>query len=173
MFSQEDDLLFQSYFCFILLIELQRHLFLESDFFKDMSFGAPWIKTELAKLPLENQGSALIALYVMLVVPKELIWDKYPEDQDALSDFLRAHTQNTRTTYGTDQPRVNFLRHIRNAVSHARVAFRPHDVIIFRDRNPHTGEEFETELPLAHLGEFLHRLQEIHLRYIRELQSSH
>ena len=68
--KQEDDLLIQSYMTFSLLVELHNHGFVESDYFKEMNFGAPWIKENLLKVGVDNQGFAMIALYSLLVLPK-------------------------------------------------------------------------------------------------------
>ncbi len=172
MLTQKDNLLFQSYFTFVLLVELRNNNFLGSECFGEMSFGSPWIKEELTKIGVDNQGCALIALYVMLVIPREMISDTYSQQYDAIRRFLKIHTQNTSTTYKKDSPEINFLRHIRNAVSHASVSFRPNDVIVFTDSNARTGERFETELSLQYLGEFIQQLQRVHLEYIRDLQRS-
>lgn len=170
--NQEENLLFQSYFTFALLTELTSANFLKSDYFKAMSFGSPWIKDELENIGIDNQGCALIALYTMLVVPRQLLNSKYSTEYDGIRGFLRTHTQNTTTTYKEDTPDIDFLRHIRNSVAHARVEFRPDDVIIFSDSNSSATKMFKTELPLKHLGKFLQRLQSIHLKHIEHLQKA-
>ena len=172
MLTQKDNLLFQSYFTFVLLAELRNSDFLKSEFFREMDFGSPWIKEELTKIGIDNQGCALIALYVMLVIPRELIFDNCSNEYDGIRVFLESHTQNTSTTYRRDSPTIDFLRHVRNSVAHARVSFRPNDVIIFSDENDWTGEAFASELPLQYLGELIQRLQRVHLQYIRKLQQS-
>ena len=172
MLTQEDNILFQSYFTFVLLAELNNSDFLNSESFREMDFGSPWIKEELTKIGVDNQGCLLIALYVMLIIPRQLISDSYSTEYDEIRAFLESHAQNTSTTYRRDSPTIDYLRHIRNSVAHAQVAFRPNDVVIFSDENDRTGEAFETELPLQHVGNLIQRLQEIHLQYIRALQQS-
>lgn len=172
--NQEEKLLFQSYFTFALLTELTNANFLKSDYFKAMSFGSPWIKDELENIGIDNHGCVLIALYTMLVVPRQLLNSKYSAEYNGIQGFLRTHTQNTTTTYKKDTPDIDFLRHIRNSVAHARVEFRPDGVIIFSDSNENKKaiEMFKTELPLKHFGEFLQRLQSIHLKHIEHLQKA-
>lgn len=170
--NQEENLLFQSYFTFALLTELTSANFLKSEYFKAMSFGSPWIKDELENIGIDNQGCALIALYTMLVVPRQLLNSKYSTEYDGIQGFMRTNTQNTATTYKEDTPDIDFLRHIRNSVAHARVEFRPDGVIIFSDSNKDYTKMFKTELPLKHLGEFLQRLQSIHLKHIEHLQKA-
>jgi len=167
MTNQEDNLLIQSYINVALLAELVKNKFFESDYFKNMKFDAPWVKETLCKVGPDNQGSALMALYAMLVIPRELAFSKYPNQVKDLSDFLVAKTQSTSTTYKSDKPNVDFLRHIRNSVSHARVTFRQNDAIVFSDTDSRNGEAFVTELPLSYLGQFLEKLQMIHIEHIR------
>jgi len=169
-FTQDQNLLFQSYFTVALLTELKNNNLLESAYYDGMTFGAPWIKDALRQIGIDNQGCALMALYVMLVLPRELIQRAYTSDYDDINRFLQGRVQNTVTTYNADSTSVDHLRHIRNAVAHARVEFRQNDVIIFSDENKRTNETFTTELPLASLGEFIHRLQMVHIAYIRDLQ---
>jgi len=171
LLTTEDNLLFQSYFTFVLLVELQNNKFLESQSFAALKFGSPWIKEELQNIGVGNQGCALIALYVMLVIPRELIAEKYPDEYEDIRAFLESHTQNTRSTYKSDKMQIDFLYHIRNAVAHARVSFRRNEVIVFTDSNK-KGETFESELSLQYLGELVQRLQGIHLKYVQYLQQS-
>lgn len=172
MLTQEDNLLFQSYFTFVLLVELNNNKFLQTQSFRDMKFGSPWIKEKLTDIGIDNQGCLLIALYVMLVIPRELISKKYSNEYNGIRKFLESHAQNTSTTYKGDSPTIDYLRHIRNSVAHSRVSFRPNDVVIFEDKNARTGEAFRTEVPLQNVGELIQQLQEIHLQYIKDLQQS-
>jgi hypothetical protein len=170
--TPEQDLLFQSYFTVSLLAELKNNKFIESGYFQGMTFGAPWIKNELRKIDVDNQGCALMALYAMLVLPKEIIQQSYASDYEKINDFLKTHTQNTVTTYSTDASSVNYIRHIRNAVAHVRVEFRPNDAVVFKDVDLHSNAKFSTELPLKFLGELIHQLQMVHIAYIRDLQKA-
>ena len=165
MMSQEDNLLIQSYISVVLLAELGKNKFFKSDYFKNMPFDAPWVKEELGKVGPDNQGTALMALYAMLVIPRQLAFNKYPDVVKELSEFLVSKTQKTASTYVADKPNVNFLLHVRNAVAHARVTFRESDAVVFADRSK-SGETFVTELPLSSLGQFMEKLQMIHLRHI-------
>ncbi|KPQ37209.1 MAG: hypothetical protein HLUCCA11_01910 [Phormidesmis priestleyi Ana] len=165
--TQEDNLILQSYITISLLVELKNNNLLSSAYFEGMMFGAPWIKEQLQSIGVDNQGCTVIALYAMLVLPREIVQNAHAREYDAINDFLRNHTQNTTTNYRSDNPTTNYLRHVRNAVAHARVSFRPNDAVIFMDENSRTNEFFSTELPLTRLGEFIHRLQTVHIAYIQ------
>ncbi|MFK7820750.1 MAG: hypothetical protein AB8G99_18675, partial [Planctomycetaceae bacterium] len=145
--TQEENLIFQSYWTVCLLLELTNNNFTESEFFDSMAFADPAIKEQVRTLGVDNQGSLIMCLYTMLVVPKQLLEQQHADEFAEVQVFLEASTQNTSTTYASDSPTVDYLRHIRNAVAHARVSFRPNDVIVFSDQRG--SDRFSTELPLA------------------------
>lgn len=170
--KQEDDLLLQSYMTFSLLAELHNHGFINSNYFKEMNFGARWIQESLPKVGIDNQGCAMIALYSMLVLPKEVVQDTYSAEYEDIQQFVKVHARVITSTYKRDHPEIDFIRHIRNAVAHANAEFRPCDVIIFNDKNSRTGEEFRCELPLDKLGQLLNELQRIHVKYLHNLPAT-
>jgi hypothetical protein len=176
MLTQEQNLIFQSYFSTVLMVELKNNDFLNSEYFKAMKFGSPWIKELLKDIKIDNQGALLITLYAMLVIPRQLIQDEFKKEYSAIDDFLRQNTSDTKTTYDSDKTSIKYLRHIRNAVAHSRVSFQPNNFVEFSDEayNKITKitEQFSTRLQLTRVGEFIHQLQEIHLEYIRRLQKS-
>ena len=165
--SQQDNLVIQSYATIALLAELGNNNLLGSSYFGEMTFGAPWIKEVLRTIGIDNQGCAVIAPYAMLVLPREIVGQAYATEYDSINSFLRNHTQHTSTTYQSDNPVINYIRHIRNAVSHGRIEFRPGDVIIFKDIRG--NESFSTELPLMYLGQLVSQLQSVHLAYIQNM----
>ena len=174
MLTQEQNIIFQSYFTIAFLTELKNNKFLESDFFKNMKFGSPWIKESLKKISIDNQGALLIALYAMLVIPRQLINEEFEKEYAAIDLFLQQNTVNTKTTYTNDKNSIKFLRHIRNAVAHSRVSFQPNKFVSFSDKgwNKKTQkkESFTTDLPLDKMGSFMQKLQKVHLEYIQRLQ---
>jgi hypothetical protein len=169
-FTQEQTLLFQSYCTVSLLVALTRNDLLKSDYFESMKFGAPWIKDELRKIGVDNQGCAMMLLYAMLVLPREILYKDYSSVYNEIDAFLETHTLNTDNKYKSDASSVKYLRHIRNAVAHATVEFRPTNTVIFNDENRRTNEKFSTELPLKYLGDLLNELQRVHIAYIQDLQ---
>jgi hypothetical protein len=165
MINQADNLILQSYYTTILLAELKDKKFVKSDYFQDMSFHQPVIKEALRTIDVDNQGSALMALYAMLVIPKEILREKYASEYNKINEFLTARVTNTETTYPKDSPNIDFLWHIRNSVAHARVEFAPNDYILFRDKDRNRNR-FETRLPLRFFGELILKLQVIHDYYV-------
>ena len=126
----------------------------QSEYYESLAFSDPVVKEQIRTLGVDNQGSLLMCLYAMLVVPKQLLENQHADEFEKIREFLEAHAENTSTTYSSDNPTVDYLRHIRNAVAHARVSFRPGDVVLFQDTNG--SSTFSTELKLRKLAEFLH-----------------
>jgi hypothetical protein len=93
MITRQEDLILQSYFTVSLLVELGKNQFFSSDYFKSMSFGSPDIKKFLEKNGVDNQGSAIMSLYAMLVVPCELIKDNYEDEFSEMNVFLAQKTK--------------------------------------------------------------------------------
>ena len=168
MLTHDDNLILQTWYTTILIHELRRSDFINSSAFESMDFELPFIKHEIRSLNVDNQGSALMALYAMLVVPREIIKKRYSDEYDDLNIFLESVTYDTHSDYANDSKKVNFFRHIRNAVAHARVEFEPDKYVTFFDTDTRNNNQFETKLPLKNLGDFIGRLQKLHVRYVTE-----
>ncbi len=161
--TPDDQLVFQCYATSWLLFDLDNNRFLESDYFRNMNLLVPELRSMWNEIQITNQGCALMVLYALLVVPKEKLFSNFPGEVATLNSFLAANSQNTSTTYTSDSTTIDFVRHIRNAVAHARVTFRPSDAIIFEDCMG--NQTFYTELPLPQFREFISKLQIIHIAY--------
>lgn len=175
--TQEDNLILQSYYTFLLLRELGEVKFEESSAFDDLNLPTD-IKTSLKDIKIQNQGSAIMALYAMLVVPKEIVEHEFQQEYQTIDDFLRKEVTLHKTTYKNEDESnyqsINFIRHVRNSVAHAKVSFDPSISVTFNDKRVtkkkggiENVEEISFSLPLAKFGEFLNSLQNIHLSYIQ------
>ncbi|MBO1064027.1 MULTISPECIES: HEPN family nuclease [Nostocales] len=171
MITHADNLILQAYYTTVLIVELKNNEFMESGFYQNMTFGQPVIKEELKKIGVDNQGSALMALYAMLVIPREILYDNYSAEYVKLNDFLNEVVTNTVTSYPSDSLKVDFIRHIRNSVAHAQVEFEPNDYVLFQDRDDRRGYEFETRLPLKSFGTFIGRCEALIGRFISDRKS--
>ncbi|MBE0434224.1 MAG: hypothetical protein IBX56_00280 [Methylomicrobium sp.] len=82
MLTQEENLVLQTYYTTSLLAELKNNNFIGSEFFDPMNFVQACIKDELKKIDVDNQGTLLMILYALLVVPRELTGKKYKQEQE-------------------------------------------------------------------------------------------
>src|SRR5574338_541051 len=154
--SQEMNLILQSYYTVALLSALStNNNLVGSEYYKSLNLDF-LVRDGIEQVGIDNQGCALMTLYAMLVIPKELISNKYSAAYDAIDLKLASLTIETNSTYG-ESP-VRYLKHIRNAVAHARVSFAPGESITFEDRDDKKGHRFTTTMPLRNLGQLLNEL---------------
>ena len=120
-----------------------------------------------------------MALYALLVVPREIISDEYSDEYEAINTFLRKEGDLHQTTYknedANDLSSIDFIRHVRNAIAHAKISFIADVSIIFSDKrearrkgNVINVEEISFSLPLSKLADFLNLLRDVHLKYIQK-----
>jgi hypothetical protein len=172
--NQEDNLLIQSYFTVTFLTELKNNDFLNSDYYKNMEFGDKYLQNNLPSVGIDNQGALLIFLYTMLVIPKQLLEKKFPEKFIEINIKLDKIKSKANSNYKQDNTKgilkIDYLRHIRNAVAHAKVEFIPNESVTFKDEDKRKGESCSITIPLILLGEFLTELQKIFTTYVESLK---
>lgn len=164
--TPEENIFLQSYYTACLLTELTNNNLVDSQFFAEMHFDDPRVKEAIRQVGLDNQGLALMFLYALLVVPRELNLPDFNPDYSDVNAWLDASLRKVHTTYSRDAKAVDYVRHLRNAVSHARIAFRPADCMVFEDEDTRRGFHFSAELPLCHLGELCQKLTSVHSQYL-------
>ena len=169
-YTQEDNLLIQSYFTTAFLVELKNKDFLNSDYYKNISFEDSFVKESLPKVGIDNQGTLLMMLYTMLVVPKQLLEKDFPVEFEALNGKVDELKSEAVSTYRKDSDGIDFIRHIRNSVAHARVEFIPNVSVKFTDEN-NGGEKCEITIPLLKIVLFLTELQKVFMKYIETLKA--
>lgn len=168
--TQEDNLIVQSQISIAFLVELKNNNFLKSSFYDSMKFGVPEYKNVISTIGIDNQGTLLLALYSLLVIPKQLIEKEFPEQFEVVNIQLQQYIVTEETTYKKDKKtnKINYLHRIRNAVAHARVEFEPNNIVIFKDKNPNTDEFCVLSMKLSDVGDFLTQLQSIFFAYYKK-----
>lgn len=142
--SDLNDMLLCSIAMSSLLIELDINKLLASDYYKDLNW-EPFIKEENAeilkkvinKATLSNPVMLQSLLYMLLVIPKELI-DEYERfAKDDINEIIEniILQGSLQTNYATDSPNVDYFRHIRNAVAHSNIEYLMDDKhsVMFKD----------------------------------------
>jgi hypothetical protein len=169
--TQEDNLILQSYYTVVLLNAISKNKLENSDYFENLDIVSP-IKSAIKEIGVDNQGCALMVLYAMLVLPKELIENEFSIEYESVNEFLQNEMVSVETNYRNedkdDVSTINFVRHLRNSVAHARVSFTPNISMQFSDsRGNQSQETFKAVFPLNKLGELINKLQNVHLEYIK------
>lgn len=165
--SQDDQVLIQSYATLELLHELDQNHFLQSDYFQNLDFEDEFVKRTLPKIGMGNRGMVLISLYTLLVLPKQLLQDSYPEEFERLNEYVDEIKVSASSSYKDDTQKIDFVRHIRNAVAHSRVEFIARETVSFRD--DYHGQSCVIVLPLEKFGKFILELQKLFHKHIDEL----
>lgn len=167
--SKGDNLIIQSYSVISLLLSLSNAKFLESNYYKNKIES----KDEIMKRVFEDtkeidgQGAMLISFYTLLVIPKELLAKELDELNEVISNIKDI---NYVTSYSNEKEnkRKNYVRHMRNAISHCNIEFDPQKNVYFKDENTKTKECCCLKIPLKSIGEILSKLQNIIYKYLKE-----
>ena len=172
--NQEDDILIQSFLTIELLAELHNNKFLNSEYFNKLTVQDMNVKTVLPQIGIDNQGFLLITLYVLLVIPKQFLENKFQSDFKALNEFILSIQVASQSTYKDEEKikNIDFVRHIRNAVAHGRVKFIPEISVTFSDKDFNKKREVksscEITIPTNQIGLLISKLQIIFQKYIEQ-----
>jgi len=171
--TKNQNLIFSSFFTTKLILALEEKKFTKrSGYFKKLNL-PDFIKEELKAIRLDNNGSMLMMFYALLVIPKELIQEEFENDYKDIDKFISDISAETTTNYKSDEPQIQYIKHIRNSVAHANISF-DNNCIIFNDKyeNKKTGKNytFSTSIERSKIFLFLIKLTEIHIKYIKILQ---
>ena len=169
-YSNNDNLLIQSYFTTALLVELKNAKFLDSDYYKNARFEDKFVQDNLPKVGIDNQGTLLMILYTLLVVPRQLLEKKFPSEFDDLNKVVVDLSTSATSSYKKDAQAIDHVPHLRNAVAHARVNFAPDGTASFRDEDG-KGSVWEATFPLSNIGPLLTALQAIFMKYVESVKS--
>ena len=167
-YTKEENLLIQSYMNVSFITELTNLGFLKSDWYLNANFQDKYVHKHFPSIGIDNQGMILFFLYSLLVLPKELIQQKFPAEFEAVNTIVDKEKSFAQSTYNSDSNGIDYVRHIRNAVSHARVSFNSSQEVEFEDK--YNNNECTIRIPLKDFGKVLSTLQVIYVKYIEQLQ---
>ena len=170
----EDNLIFQPYLIIELLFNLKKHHFIGSDYFKKMKYNED-TRYLLKEAGIYNQGLIMLTLYALLVIPKEILEKKdYDPDFEKINKKISNHF-DTKTNYPSDSLNINYIRHLRNALSHGRISFIRNSHIEFRDQkvaDKKVVNEFKSEINIKDVGLLINNLQQgIIGKYLEHLKN--
>lgn len=131
-YTTEENLIIQSTCNAVLLSSLSAHgrSFLQSEFFKGLDFLFPKVKEMYIneQTHIGNQGMLMVCLYALLVLPKECILTKYPDNYRKVNNWIETNKWDCTDTCtyakeGVNSKEFKHIRHLRNAVAHGNVEF--------------------------------------------------
>jgi hypothetical protein len=162
----EENLIIQPYLIIELLFNLKKHHFISSDYFSKMHYNED-TRSLLKQTGIYNQGTLMLLLYAMLVIPKEILKKTYVPDFEKINTKMSRYCQNTETNYKNKN--IDFTYHLRNAVSHGRISF-VNGNLIFKDQNKSGSRKFKSEINLIDVKELINDLETIIHQYIKNLK---
>lgn len=180
--TQEQSIFLQSLATTSLLAELSNSNFLESDCFNKLNFQNPFFKEILTQSGIGNPACMQIMLYSLLVIPKETLEKKelYPNLNEDFLDINKkiedlVVSSDTFTNYSKDKTydsncTMNYIHHIRNAVSHNNCHYSTEDninYVTFKDINPKNKKEnCEIKIECINVGKILEYLQKFMINFL-------
>lgn len=170
-YTSEENLILQSTCNAVLLSNLSANgeSFLQSEFFKGLAFFFPKVKEMYIKKQtyIGNQGMLMVCLYALLVLPKERILAKYPDNYRRVNDWIDTNKDDCTDTCtyikeGINSEEFKHIRHLRNAVAHGNVEFDDsnpeHIICIFTDAIKNGKAGYTLEISTKAVGELITEL---------------
>lgn len=160
-----------SYFTMAFLMELHALDFPESEYCRTAKFQDKFLHEIFPKWGrIENPGMLMMALYAMLVIPRQLIKDAFPTEFSEINPLIDTIQTNASSSYKTDKEKIDYIRHIRNTVAHANADFSIGNFVIFRDEDPRSRSKCKIKIPLADVGQLMAKLQSLFLRHTEKVK---
>lgn len=174
-FSEHENLIIQTYMNFIWLWEMHNLEFVRSHEYKKLNFIDKFTQNLIAERGVINQGTIPVAFYIMLVIPRETIFNLYKDKYDEINLYIAEELNpEVETTYKFDRGRIDYLRHVRNAISHMNFEMTTEvDYVVFKDENPRTDEKFICKFSNLDLGMIIEKLRAVHVDYIECIKKKH
>lgn len=151
---------------------LQKALYGEESIQKDINE----VVTQIYDKTKTERGVLLIFLYALLVIPKELIKNnKYKEKYKDVNLWIKQNnmSENEKSDYEEDKEGIDYVRHMRNSVSHGKVKYdESNKFILFFDEDDH-GHSCHFSVSMGkNISMVISKLREIITSYINEKYNS-
>lgn len=146
-----------------LIAELYNSNFFDSEFYKEMPLANEY--KEIIRISgIGNPSMLQMMLYSLLVIPKEKLKLIADNALDNINDEIEklVENENNLSTYKSDKKKVDYLRHIRNAVSHSNTKYFINNQICyvtFYDKDNRTNEKCSFNMKTENVGKLLEILQ--------------
>lgn len=175
--SQNESIFWQSLANVAFLVALNDFRFIECSYFDKLDFGNQSFKWVLKKSGLGNPAMMQMMLYALLVMPKAVLTQKefsgIANEWHKIDEKFEQFVECKETTYGSDSKGVRYMRHIRNAVSHARCTFTEENeryFVVFEDEDEKKGERCTIKVECVKIGFIMNDLQKLMLKYLESKQ---
>ena len=178
--TEQESIFCQALAMTSLLAELSNREFLNSDYYNENIIFAgnnDNFKEILKASGLGNPATMQMFLYILLVMPKETLsglddrtinsWEK------DLKTTIQSFNPSVITTYpgefNDDLSTINYYRHIRNAVAHAKCIYEVEDgraYVTFKDENQSKSYYCKIKMLTSDVGSILEVLEKQIMTYL-------
>jgi hypothetical protein len=158
------------------MAELSVARFETSDYVNNLPMLDKQFKDILLASGIGNPATMQMFLYALLVVPQGVLSDPTYEKLETYLIQLNPYIaqlieSDTSSTYKseTDFSKINYIRHIRNAVAHASCKYElvlGRTYVTFIDRNTSKDEHCSIKMETLKVGWILARLQTLIMEYL-------
>lgn len=181
VFSAEEELLLQGSInaVFLSSICISAKDFLESDYFKNLQFPFEKVKGmyENKNIAVGNLGMLASCLYLLLVLPKEKLVSRYPQEYNKVNSWIENNSLEIVDTYNYEDNAdkslklIRHIRHIRNAVSHGNIELGQEKDCIFMDSMVCKGKlvTYKLRMKLTNIGELMGKLIEVQQPFVADM----
>ena len=175
VFSAEEELLLQGSInaVFLSSICISAKDFLESDYFKNLQFPFEKVKGmyENQNIAVGNLGMLASCLYLLLVLPKEKLVSRYPQEYNKVNSWIEDNSLKISDSYNYKDDAdksLRHIRHIRNAVSHGNIELGEEKDCIFMDSKEKLGT-YKLRMKLTNIGELMGKLIEVQRPFVADM----
>ncbi len=173
--TSEESLLLQCLSTTALLAELDNNKFIDSDYFKRLTFANDNCKIILKQSGLGNPATMQMMLYALLIVPREILsrttYSSLKTYVEKRSLFICSLIEEACSTYDNEDSieKINYFRHIRNAVAHSKCNYlseNQKNYVVFTDDM--SSKRCSIKMECYKVGIVLMELQKLIMEYYNE-----
>lgn len=168
MYTDEENQMIQTYMSFKFLLELHNVGFVKTKEYSDLPFKDSFVHEQMKSMGIMNQGMIPPIMYMMLVMPRELLSNQSSNEYKEINSFISSLNLKTTSSYQSDGIEINYIRHMRNAISHMNVTYDKTGAI-FKDTNK-KQEQFSMNVDYQNLGVIVEKLSEVYAKYIEDIK---
>lgn len=146
---------------------------LKDDLFQILKFNNDSFKNIIKLSGIGNPATLQMFLYALLVAPYEMNKEhKLNMEFEKLNQFINKYIIDSQSNYSYDKNEINYIRHIRNSISHSKCNFfteNKNDFITFLDQDNSHGNSYKCDFTIrtADVGKLLEKIQLIILNYFQ------
>lgn len=171
--EQYDSYFLQALATTALISALANNQYLKDDHFQILKFDNDSFKNIIKLSGIGNPATLQMFLYALLVAPYEMNKEhKLNMEFEKLNQYISKYIIDSQSNYSYDINEINYIRHIRNSISHSKCNFFAENnncFITFWDQDNSHGNSYKCDFTIrtADVGKLLEKIQLIILTYFQ------